>query len=128
MRKALIIGTGVTVYCLLEVVLLLSIVSPNWTSPSSDIRLTVALGAQFVLIPGFAFLFLHLIYGSHRWKERVWITLAFSAGLPTLFGLLIAIDLLLSKVISASAVWANVLFAIVNLGFITALFFASRAL
>lgn len=80
MKKALTIVAIVAAYCLFEIVLLLSIVTPNPGYPTSGIRQMVTGAAQLVLIPGLAAVFSRIIYGPYRWKRRALIILACGLG------------------------------------------------
>src|SRR3989442_7388046 len=98
MRKTFLIIAAVAVYCLFEVMLLLSIATPNWDYPTSNIRQIVAGFAQLVLIPGLAAIFSRLIYGRHDWKKRVLIILVLGSVVPLLFALLVVVGLVLEPV------------------------------
>ncbi|HTD23322.1 MAG TPA: hypothetical protein VK738_11750 [Terriglobales bacterium] len=128
MKKAIIIVAAVAAYCLFEIVLLLSIVTPNPGYPTSGTRQTVTGAAQLVLIPGLAAVFSRIIYGPYRWKRRALIILAVGAGcVPALVGL-VAVGMVLDWVSSRSIAWLIVLLVLIGCGFIPALFFVVRKL
>ena len=100
MKKAIPIVAVVAGYCLFEVVLILSIVTPP-SSPAPHTLQMIGVSAQLVLIPGLAAIFSRLIYGRHDWKKRVLMILALgSVGPPVLFGLLVVIGLVFEPIAS----------------------------
>src|SRR5579859_2829973 len=101
MKKAIPIVAVVAGYCLFEVVLILSIVTPDPGSPAAHTFQMIGFSAQLVLIPGLAAIFSRLIYGRHNWKKRVLTILALgSVGPPVLFGLLVVIGLVFEPIAS----------------------------
>lgn len=80
MKRTLAIIAAVAVYCLFEVVLLLSIDISDFNYPTSGTRQMTTGAAQLLLIPCLAALFSRIMYGAWRWKRRFLLILAYGAG------------------------------------------------